>query len=293
MEIERLVYGIYPKTNELRLHIGRWEKGTLPDSTLNNNIEMEKKALYAKMNEYNILHTDPLFNWYDIFRPLSLIIDGIELGPLTRFKETNTFYRIPLIDGLTGIAIDPLDFSPLNENPPLPLYLEDDENFAAFLPSPLSFYKMSKTDIKYNDFEKKLEILYSKILKLYRTKKLVLYDPLPYNENDVLDLSLFANYEISLVTTGKVYKNNIRQKIHSMVVDYNDNNIGISKKLSEVPGIKIVDGYNTGIENADKLKAQLKSLNSDKILVSHSEYMDFLPRIIADKKIELISRIGE
>ncbi len=293
MEVERLVYGIYPKSNELRLHIGRWEKGNIPDSTLNYNIESEKKLLYEKLNNYNIIHTDPLFNWYDILRPLSLIIDGIDLGPLTRFKETNTFYRLPVINNINGIDIDPADFSPLNENPPLPLYIEDEKNFAAFLPSPVSFYKMSRINMNYNEFEKKLENIYIKILKLYKTKNLVLYDPLPYSENDIIDLEALKNYKIRLVTTGNVHENNFKQKLYSIIVDYNTNNIPVSKKLSDVPGMKLIDGYNTKMENPDKLSEILSSLNLEKVIVSHSEYFDFLPRIIADKKIELISGVGE
>lgn len=110
MQIDKLVYGIYPKTNELRLHIGRWEKGKIPDATLNENIESEKAMFYDLLKEGSIEHTDPLFNWYDILRPVSLIVDGIDLGPLTRFKETNSFYRMPVINNISGISIDPKDF---------------------------------------------------------------------------------------------------------------------------------------------------------------------------------------
>ena len=293
MEVEKLVYGIYPKTNELRLHIGRWEKGRLPDAALNSEIESEKKLFYQMLNENGVEYTDPLFNWYDILRPVCLITDGIDLGPLSRFKETNSFYRMPLINSIEGITMDPVDFSPLNENPPLPLYLHVGKYFNAFLPSPLSFYKMSKSTMNYVHFEAAIEKIYSEILKQFGARKAVLYDPIPYGENDVLDLSALSEFQIRLVTTGKLYSGNIKGKLHSIVADYTPENFIISKKNSVVPGVKLIDGYSTKMENVDAIDKSVYSLDADKIVVSHREYFDFLPRIIADRKLELISRIGE
>jgi 5-methyltetrahydropteroyltriglutamate--homocysteine methyltransferase len=293
MQVEKLVYGIYPKTSELRLHISRWEKGTIPDATLNENIKNDKEMLYNTMVENGIEHTDPLFNWYDIFRPLSLLIDGIELGPLTRFKETNTFYRMPEIQDVTGISIDPADFSPLNENPPLPLYLKSRAYFNAFLPSPLSFFKMSNSRIKYNEFQEKIEKIYIKILKEFHITSLVLYDPLPYSSSDILDISLLDDFKVKIVTTGKLFNSNVIGKPYSIIADYSAENFKIAREHSTVPGLKLIDGYSTRMEDVAEINKKINALDSNKIIVSHSEYFDFLPRIIADKKLEIIAKIGE
>ena len=37
--------------------------------------------------------SDGLLNWQDIFRPFDEAARGLEPGPLTRFLNTNTFYR--------------------------------------------------------------------------------------------------------------------------------------------------------------------------------------------------------
>ncbi len=293
MEVEKLVYGIYPKTNELRFHIGRWEKGKLPDAALNDEIETEKNVYYQILDENEIEHTDPLFNWYDILRPICLITDGIDLGPLSRFKETNSFYRMPIINSINGITIDPFDFSPLNENPPLPLYLPVGNHFNAFLPSPLSFYKMSRSTLSYDKFQTAIEKLYSEILKRFKIRKAVLYDPIPYEEKDVLDTSLLSDFQLKLVTTGKLYSGNVKGKLYSIISDYTPENFIISKKKSNVPGIKLIDGYSTKMENVSSINKAINSLDTDNIVISHREYLDFLPRIIADRKLELISMIGE
>ncbi len=293
MNIEKLVYGIYPKSNELRVHINRWEKGIIPDSSLNDMIMNEKNDLYKIYKDYNIVHTDPLFNWYDIFRPLTIIIDDMEPGPLTRFKETNTFYRMPIINGINDIIIDPAVFSPLNEEPPLPLYLKDD-NFNAFLPSPLSFYKMSQVSMEYKEFEKKLLSIYSKILKIFNINDVLLYDPLNYDKADIINITpLTDKFIVKIVTTGKLYKNNIKGKPYSIISDYDSNNFEIAKELSKVPGLKLIDGYNTKMEDLNEINNIIHNLDSDNLIVSHKEYFDFLPRIIADKKLNLMLKIGD
>ncbi len=293
MEVEKLVYGIYPKTNELRLHIGRWEKGRIPDASLNSEIESEKRSFYSTLNENSIEHTDPLFNWYDILRPICLMTDGIDLGPLSRFKETNSFYRMPVINYMGGLTMDPADFSPLNENPPLPLYVPDGNHFNAFLPSPLSFYKMSRTTLSYDKFQAGVEKLYREILGQLKLRKVVIYDPIPYGEKDVLDLSSLSEFQIRLVTTGKLYPGNIKGRLYSIISDYTQENFEISRLNSAVPGVKLIDGYSTKMESVVGINKILDSIDADRVIVSHREYFDFLPRMIADRKIELISGIGE
>ncbi|WMT51206.1 MAG: hypothetical protein RE471_09535 [Ferroplasma sp.] len=293
MEVEKLVYGIYPKTNELRLHIGRWEKGRIPDAALNTEIESEKRSFYSTVNENGIEHTDPLFNWYDILRPICLITDGIELGALSRFKETNSFYRMPVIEYIGGITIDPADFSPLNENPPLPLYVPNGTHFNAFLPSPLSFYKMSRTTMSYEEFQAGIEKIYKEILGKLKLRKAVIYDPIPYEEKDSLDLSALSEFQIRLVTTGKLYPGNINGRLYSIISDYTPENFEISRSDSTVPGVKLIDGYSTRMENVMDINKILDSLDTERVIVSHREYFDFLPRMIADRKIDLISGIGE
>ena len=41
------------------------------------------------------LLADGMLRWQDLFRPLLEASDGLEPGPLTRFLDTNTFYRAP------------------------------------------------------------------------------------------------------------------------------------------------------------------------------------------------------
>jgi 5-methyltetrahydropteroyltriglutamate--homocysteine methyltransferase len=45
------------------------------------------------------LLADGMLRWQDVFRPIVEAADGLEKGALTRFLDTNTFYRAPSADG--------------------------------------------------------------------------------------------------------------------------------------------------------------------------------------------------
>ena len=83
----------------------------------------EEKDQFYKMMRVNKVdyYTDPLFNWQDIFRPLVASIDGISLGPLTRYFETNTFYRKPIVNEVGNVK-NSLDVDGSEYNIPGPVY---------------------------------------------------------------------------------------------------------------------------------------------------------------------------
>jgi 5-methyltetrahydropteroyltriglutamate--homocysteine methyltransferase len=68
-----------------------------------------------------------MLRWQDLFRPLADATDGVEARPLTRFLDTNTFYRALLVEG------EPRMRKPLPA-PDLPA-----GRWVATLPSPYAF----------------------------------------------------------------------------------------------------------------------------------------------------------
>jgi 5-methyltetrahydropteroyltriglutamate--homocysteine methyltransferase len=73
------------------------------------------------------LLSDGMLGWQDLFRPLAEAADGLDARPLTRFLDTNTFYRAVLVDG------EPRLRTPLPP-PDLPAL-----RWAGTLPSPYAF----------------------------------------------------------------------------------------------------------------------------------------------------------
>src|ERR671911_3043209 len=52
--------------------------------------------------------SDGLLNWQDIFRPFGEAARGLATGPLTRFLNTNTFFRAPAVTEEAPKLVEPL-----------------------------------------------------------------------------------------------------------------------------------------------------------------------------------------
>ena len=76
-----------------------------------------------------------MLRWQDLFRPLVEGSDGLEARPLTRFLDTNTFYRAILVSGEPGLT---------RPVPPPPLA---HGRWLATLPSPLAFSRAARDHV--------------------------------------------------------------------------------------------------------------------------------------------------
>lgn len=303
VEVETHIYGIYPKTEDLRKKINRWERKKIETKDIEETLRQEKDIYFDLVNKSGIdVFTDPLFNWYDILRPIVLLSGG-KLGPLTRYKETNTFYRLPEFDQVSELTADPTKDGELSSNPPLPLYRKaDQKGFSAFFPSPVTLYRMSKVSdsISAGDFYKGIARNYVAICKKFGIKNVTLFEAFEYNGEDLSFLdSLTENLRVYLVTTGEISEKHfasVSKKPYSVIAEDEDN-LNVASKVSEVPGIKIVDAHNTKLEDSSSLSKKVKTLSEKsgikRIVLANSDYLDFLPRGIADKKIEILSKVGE
>ncbi len=295
MKVETMLYGIYPKSEHLRRKIGLWERNSVSGKEICETIGDEKERLYQFFRDSGLTHyTDPLLNWYDIFRPLALSFEGIELGPLTRYLETNTFYRRPIVTSVGGLGADPKDFFELKENPPLPLF-NLDSRASLFFPSPHTFYELSNVSdsMDFGTFSKALLKNYEKISGVFNTKRITLFDAIPYGNRKLSFLKDFVSkFTVSLVASGPVNENNfegIESGLETVIVD--PQFIGIAQKHSRVPGVKLVDAHKTSM---DDLKKPIDELSSyDRVIITTNDYMDFLPEQIANAKVQLLGKVGE
>ncbi len=77
--------------------------------------------------------TGGYLRWADLFRPFTLSWKGVSAGPLTRFFETNTFYRQPLLDA-----------APERGSETLERWLPRGETARAILPGPYTFAHLAE-----------------------------------------------------------------------------------------------------------------------------------------------------
>lgn len=304
-EILKMTYGIYPKTEKLRIRIGRWGRGVMAADDLEALISSETAEFQEKARKTGIsLFTDPLFNWYDIFRPLSVLAEGVELGPLTRYGETNTFYRLPEIRGALKLSAEPGKYLEVEDNPPLPLYHVDQGNDQmAFLPGPETFFHFcgNVKGASFEEFSTELGTYYAQVLSKFGFRKYFVFEGVPLTHSDFSGFySSVKPADTVLFTTGLSGEQAITSagsRFHSVVTSPNNEEFSIAVKHSEIPGLALVDARNTKLEDEEQLKSKLLEYADKnevgKLYLTHTNYLDFLPRQVADRKLELIGRTGE
>lgn len=127
MQVRAYAPGIYPRSEALIQATRDLDRGRIAQAALEEQLERDEAALVAAQEEAGLdLLADGMLRWQDIFRPLTEASEGLDARPLTRFLDTNTFYRAVLVTG------EPWLREPLRA-PDLP-----EGRWLATLPSPLA-----------------------------------------------------------------------------------------------------------------------------------------------------------
>ncbi|CAN5674671.1 methylcobamide--CoM methyltransferase [soil metagenome] len=109
-EIRAYTPGIYARSEELVQATRDFDRGRTTQETvaereatdLHRYLEVQRKA---DLDYFS----DGLLNWQDIFRPFDEAAQGLHPGPLTRFLNTNTFFRAPAVEeAQTPKLVEPL-----------------------------------------------------------------------------------------------------------------------------------------------------------------------------------------
>jgi 5-methyltetrahydropteroyltriglutamate--homocysteine methyltransferase len=92
--------GIYPRSEALVQATRDLDRGRTTVAEVEKQRQADARVLVTAQEEAGLdLLTDGLLDWQDLFRPLAERSDGLTARPLTRFLDTNTFYRALLVDG--------------------------------------------------------------------------------------------------------------------------------------------------------------------------------------------------
>ena len=120
--------GIYPRSEALVQATRDLDRGRTSAEAVAEQTRRDVDELVWVQREAGLsLLSDGLLGWQDIFRPLAEAAEGLDARPLTRFLDTNTFYRAVLVDGRPRLS------SP-RPAPDLPA-----GEWVGTLPSPLAF----------------------------------------------------------------------------------------------------------------------------------------------------------
>ena len=128
--------GIYPRSEALVQATRDLERGRTSPKAVAEQGERDFQELVSVQRAADLSFlSDGMLGWQDLFRPLAEAAEGLDARPLTRFLDTNTFYRGVLVDG-----------EPRLRNPLPPPDLPDRE-WIGTLPSPLAFARAARDEV--------------------------------------------------------------------------------------------------------------------------------------------------
>jgi 5-methyltetrahydropteroyltriglutamate--homocysteine methyltransferase len=107
-ELQAFAPGLYPRSEALVQATRDLDRGRTTQDAVGEQVERDLAELVSVQQQAGVdLLADGMLRWQDHFRPLLEAADGLETGALTRFLDTNTFYRAPKATGEPRLS-DPL-----------------------------------------------------------------------------------------------------------------------------------------------------------------------------------------
>ncbi len=95
-ELQAFAPGIYPRSEALVAATRDLDRGRTSQEAVDEQVERDLDELVSAQQAAGLdLLADGMLRWQDHFRPLLEAADDLETGALTRFLDTNTFYRAP------------------------------------------------------------------------------------------------------------------------------------------------------------------------------------------------------
>jgi 5-methyltetrahydropteroyltriglutamate--homocysteine methyltransferase len=132
-DLQAFAPGIYPRSEALVQATRDLDRGRTTQEAVDEQVQRDLAELVSVQQSAGLdLLADGMLRWQDHFRPLLEAAEGLETGALTRFLDTNTFYRAP-----KAISEAPKLAAPLDERYVAPL----PGPRIVTLPSPYSFAK--------------------------------------------------------------------------------------------------------------------------------------------------------
>ena len=108
-EIKSYAPGIYARSETLVQATRDLDRGRTTEAAVQDQREVDLRSFLDAQREAGVDYlSDGLLNWQDIFRPFDEAARGLEPGPLTRFLNTNTFYRAPAVTEEAPKLVEPL-----------------------------------------------------------------------------------------------------------------------------------------------------------------------------------------
>jgi len=108
-ELQAFSPGLYPRSEALVQATRDLDRGRTTHEAVDEQVQRDLAELVTVQQQAGLdLLADGMLRWQDVFRPFVEAADGLETGALTRFLDTNTFYRAPSASSVTPTLGEPL-----------------------------------------------------------------------------------------------------------------------------------------------------------------------------------------
>ena len=108
-EIKAYAPGIYARSEDLVQATRDLDRDRATAEVVEERREADMRSFLDAQREARLNYlSDGLLNWQDIFRPFGEAARGLAAGPLTRFLNTNTFFRAPAMTEEVPKLVEPL-----------------------------------------------------------------------------------------------------------------------------------------------------------------------------------------
>jgi 5-methyltetrahydropteroyltriglutamate--homocysteine methyltransferase len=107
--LQAFIPGLYPRSEALVQATRDLDRGRTTQEAVDEQVDRDLAELVSVQQQAGVdLLADGMLRWQDVFRPFVEAADGLETGALTRFLDTNTFYRAPSASNVTPKLEGPL-----------------------------------------------------------------------------------------------------------------------------------------------------------------------------------------
>jgi 5-methyltetrahydropteroyltriglutamate--homocysteine methyltransferase len=108
--VKAFVPGIYPRSEALVQATRDLDRARTTKEAVDEQVARDFEQFVSVQQDAGVdLLADGMLTWQDLFRPFLSEADGLATGALTRFLDTNTFYRAPHVENGQPQLEKPLD----------------------------------------------------------------------------------------------------------------------------------------------------------------------------------------
>ncbi|BBG24195.1 hypothetical protein [Sulfuracidifex tepidarius] len=318
MQISKSIAGSYPKNPKLAKAQAWYSAGKIGKEKYEKYLKTYTMKVFSLAKEINASYTtDGLLRWDDIVDVTFSFVKGATKGPLIRFYDNNFYYRRPIITSkLTkddNSLIEAMGFSrDVMKEAGVSSKLK-----GVFL-GPLSYYRLS--EVKHYKNPEELMMDYSQVLSetiddLKGTLDTIeIHEPSMFEKRIKNELITKLPEIYSPISSTKIEKHvityfemshlerlenffSIKADFHG--IDLSENLTKVAKIYPRLKGVRLIAGVlNTRTTKLEKVSSINKVLSNisehgaKEVVLSNSSLMDFIPEMIAVKKIKLLNKVG-